>query len=108
MKEVSAQVKLTKGTDGIWLHISTAQGRHASFHIGNTFNRGRLADTAMREWAENQFYLEEGDKCPQPGCNGIMGYEPVENCSCHINPPCSRCEHNPLVCLECGNGEDDQ
>lgn len=45
-------------------------------------------------------YLEKGDKCPE--CGGEMGYEPVENCSCHISPPCHRCVNNQLVCLECG------
>jgi len=45
--------------------------------------------------------VEEGDTCPK--CEeGLMGYRPVEGCSCHINPPCSRCVDNPLVCLKCG------
>lgn len=47
-------------------------------------------------------YLEEGDDCPVEDCEGKMGYEPVENCACHISPPCRACETNPLVCLECG------
>lgn len=56
--------------------------------------------------------LEEGDRCPEckgrcPECKGTMGYEPVENCYCHINPPCSNCTDNPLVCLECGYGMND-
>lgn len=46
---------------------------------------------------------EEGDICNRDGCTGLMGYEPVEGCVCHLgNPPCSSCEDNPLVCLECG------
>lgn len=45
---------------------------------------------------------EEGQKCNRGGCDGDMGYHPVENCSCHINPPCSACVDNPLVCLKCG------
>jgi hypothetical protein len=49
---------------------------------------------------------QEGDVCPH--CRqGDMGYRPVEGCSCHINPPCSRCVDNPLVCLSCGWNEDD-
>jgi hypothetical protein len=44
--------------------------------------------------------MEEGDKCQE--CGGELGYNPVENCSCHINPPCHQCIDNPLVCLDCG------
>lgn len=59
---------------------------------------------------------EEGDPCgrieepeedaprghrPKP-CAGIMIFGPVENCSCHISPPCGWCENNPLVCDTCG------
>jgi hypothetical protein len=51
---------------------------------------------------------QEDDKCPQKDCDGIMGYERVIGCSCHINPPCSACVNNPLVCLKCGwTPEDD-
>lgn len=46
--------------------------------------------------------IEEGDFCGVDGCFGVMGYHDVENCSCHINPPCSNCVDNPLVCLVCG------
>ena len=46
--------------------------------------------------------VKEGEICNRDGCVGIMGYEPVENCSCHINPPCSQCVDNPLICLKCG------
>lgn len=44
----------------------------------------------------------EGDTCGLDGCPGVLGFQPVENCSCHINPPCDACVNNPLVCLECG------
>ena len=54
-------------------------------------------------------YLEEGETCPE--CEiGVMGYEEVENCSCHIHPPCSACVEQLLTCLKCsyehfeGNG----
>lgn len=51
--------------------------------------------------------LEEGDKCPH--CDGKMGLEPVQGCTCHIWPPCSQCVDNPLVCLKCGfNPEEDE
>lgn len=45
--------------------------------------------------------FEEGCKCPE--CHqGIMQYPQVENCSCHINPPCSACTSNLLTCSKCG------
>ena len=55
--------------------------------------------------------MEEGDTCgryPEPDedqprgyrpkpCQGVMGYEPVEGCSCHISPPCNDCvDHGNL------------
>ena len=52
--------------------------------------------------------LQEGDPCNKPGCGGVMGYWPVENCSCHIYPPCAQCTNNPLVCLDCGYEEDEE
>jgi len=48
--------------------------------------------------------LSEGDKCPQ--CDGKMYYPKVENCSCHISPPCSACTNNLLTCDECGFEEE--
>lgn len=63
---------------------------------------GGLVCADCRAYQGPDSYLEEGDRCPQHGCGGKMGYEPVENCSCHISPPCWNCEHNPLVCLKCG------
>lgn len=46
-------------------------------------------------------YFEEGDTCPE--CHkGKFYYPPVENCSCHINPPCSKCTGNKLLCDKCG------
>lgn len=46
-------------------------------------------------------YLEEGDKCPE--CGGVMEYpHMVENCSCHISPPCSACLSVVITCSSCG------
>jgi hypothetical protein len=40
---------------------------------------------------------EEGDPCPE--CKtGTMIPDEIENCACHINPPCSACTDNPLIC----------
>ena len=45
-------------------------------------------------------YFEEGDRCPN--CiDGTLIYPPVENCSCHINPPCSACTDRTLICDKC-------
>ena len=45
---------------------------------------------------------EEGDKCKIGECSGVYGYARVEDCSCHIRPPCSQCVENPMICLVCG------
>ena len=37
----------------------------------------------------NQY--DEGSKCKDTNCSGILELEKVENCSCHISPPCHRC-----------------
>ena len=53
--------------------------------------------------------MDEGDKCP--ACHeGIMEPDEVENCSCHIDPPCSACVDNLMVCSICGyeEGEADE
>lgn len=46
--------------------------------------------------------ITEGDKCPFAGCDGILGFNPTVNCSCHIDAPCHQCVNNPLTCLTCG------
>ena len=47
-------------------------------------------------------FLEEGDDCSVFECSGTMEYPPVEDCSCHISPPCFNCVENQLVCNKCG------
>lgn len=42
----------------------------------------------------------EGGECPE--CKGVMAFPPVENCSCHISPPCHACTSNLLTCSMCG------
>ncbi len=44
---------------------------------------------------------EEGELCNRDGCQGTMEYPLAENCSCHINPPCSSCTSVLLTCTEC-------
>jgi hypothetical protein len=45
---------------------------------------------------------EDGGKCPCKDCPGLLAFEPVVNCSCHIDPPCSACLDRIFVCEECG------
>ena len=60
--------------------------------------------------------VEDGQPCnrvPEPDedaprghrptrCDGTMTLPPVENCSCHISPPCGACVDNVAVCDVCG------
>lgn len=41
--------------------------------------------------------------CPTENCGTEMGSKKVENCSCHIGPPCSACVDAPLECTKCGH-----
>lgn len=50
-------------------------------------------------------FIEEGDKCPEKDCGGIMFFPKSENCSCHISPPCGSCTDIKLTCRECGYEE---
>lgn len=45
--------------------------------------------------------LGEGDRCPRPGCTGVLLISPEGECTCHISPPCSSCVEAPLECEEC-------
>jgi hypothetical protein len=47
-------------------------------------------------------YLEEGDRCRESGCSGVLAFPKAENCSCHISPPCHACTSVCLKCPECG------
>jgi hypothetical protein len=48
-----------------------------------------------------KFGTDEGEICWRNGCQGVIAVEPVENCSCHINPPCSACTTPREYCPEC-------
>lgn len=45
--------------------------------------------------------LEAGDICGRGGCAGIIAEHRVENCSCHISPPCSQCTTPREYCPVC-------
>jgi len=51
--------------------------------------------------------IKEGDICNRDGCEGIMILNPVEDCYCHISPPCERCTSNYPQCDHCGLTEED-
>lgn len=44
----------------------------------------------------------EGETCRREGCTGIIAEHEVENCSCHIAPPCPACTAPRGYCPECG------
>lgn len=45
--------------------------------------------------------FSEGDWCPHCA-TGRLRFDKVEDCSCHISPPCGSCVNNPLRCDTCG------
>ncbi len=54
---------------------------------------------------QKSFTTPEGVECRDPKCTGTLEFPPVENCSCHINPPCSACTLVELECTVCGMTE---
>ncbi|MFA5920120.1 MAG: hypothetical protein WC856_02365 [Methylococcaceae bacterium] len=49
----------------------------------------------------NNLGFTDGEKCNRNGCTGIIREHPVENCSCHIHPPCSSCTDPKGYCETC-------
>lgn len=49
----------------------------------------------------------EGDQCRRQGCQGVIAMHPVENCSCHISPPCGACTAPRAYCAKCDWQEKD-
>lgn len=66
------------------------------------------SETALTP-SDLKFGYEPGDVCWRNGCQGIIDEHPVENCSCHISPPCGACTAPRQFCPECGweESEDD-
>ncbi|WP_236248336.1 hypothetical protein [Pseudomonas mosselii] len=50
----------------------------------------------------NELGYSEGDACGREGCMGEIRLEKVENCSCHISPPCWNHESADMHCPDCG------
>ena len=55
----------------------------------------------MSDKPQTTFGDEEGQVCWRDGCQGVIKCHPVENCSCHINPPCSACTDPKEYCPVC-------
>lgn len=49
----------------------------------------------------NGFGQLEGDVCWRNGCQGVIAEHAVENCSCHISPPCGECTAPREYCPVC-------
>jgi len=56
---------------------------------------------AKKEQGRMSARIDEGDNCPE-GCGGTMQPRDVENCSCHISPPCHACVSAGIECDTCG------
>lgn len=46
--------------------------------------------------------------CGRAACAGVIERHEVENCSCHISPPCSACVDTQNFCPECDWEECDE
>lgn len=46
--------------------------------------------------------VQEGDSCLDTECTGKYEWNPPEECSCHISPPCEFCLETPHKCDSCG------
>ncbi len=54
--------------------------------------------------------IEKGELCNREGCTGVIEEHDTDlSCSCHINPPCSKCVDDRHYCPECNwEGIEDQ
>lgn len=64
---------------------------------------GQTAPHVVGSWdgATTATVAEEGDACGLQ-CPGNFVRARVEDCACHINPPCAGCVEAGLVCSACG------
>lgn len=60
------------------------------------------------ELTKTDYGYSEGDTCNRNGCLGIISDHEVENCSCHISPPCSQCTSPRSFCEVCGWEDKDE
>lgn len=51
---------------------------------------------------ESNHGYEEGAVCGRDGCDGVIAQREVENCSCHLHPPCHNCMEDRTYCPVCG------
>ncbi|QIY81478.1 hypothetical protein [Chromobacterium violaceum] len=57
-----------------------------------------ITEVAMTE----EYGQLDGERCGRLGCNGVIKEHQVENCSCHISPPCGACTTPREYCPVCG------
>ncbi len=43
----------------------------------------------------------EGEVCGRDGCAGVIELTPVDDCACHISPPCFQHENQTFCCPVC-------
>jgi hypothetical protein len=56
----------------------------------------------------SDFGFCEGDTCNREGCEGVIQMRRAENCSCHLNAPCSACTAPRQFCDTCEWDEADE
>jgi hypothetical protein len=57
--------------------------------------------------SEEKLGFAEGEPCNRRGCQGVIAIYSVENCSCHIKPPCGACTAPRGYCTTCDWQEKD-
>lgn len=62
----------------------------------------------MAEAELKAFGAAEGETCWRNGCQGVIALHSVENCSCHLHPPCGACTAPRGFCPECDWQEADE
>ena len=60
---------------------------------GMIFDGKFIPETVLNE-------LAPGSRCPNC-CAPLETYHVLDGCSCHLNPPCSYCCENSLICPNC-------
>ena len=51
--------------------------------------------------------VNEGDACRDHSCIGFYTFPEIENCTCHISPPCGACLDAQLICTDCKMTQDE-
>jgi len=49
----------------------------------------------------SDYDITDGSKCPRKDCAGTVVLSEVDDCQCHINPPCEACVESGFCCDTC-------